>query len=426
MKMTTCLGCGCTCDDIDVVTHDGRIVEARHACALGVAWFGDGVVPARALVRGRAVPLGDAIGAAAELVTSAARPLVYLAPDLSCEAQREAVALADHVRACLDTVTSASALGAMLAAQEQGRASATLGEVRNRADLVVFWGVDPAVRYPRYGTRYAPEPAGVHVPDGRRSRTVVSVDVGGARGPSDCDLRVSLEAGDEVATLAFLSAMVSGVLPFEATEPPGERDGVHARLWTSARQLAAVMVAARYVVVVADAEDDASLPARDAGRAEALAALSRAINRSTRGALSTLRGGGNRSGADAVLTWQTGYPTAVDFARGVPQYRPYDGTCGAQLSSGASDAVLVIGSAALLPAALVASIGRARCAVIGPRATEGPLAACEAAIDTGVAGIHDAGMAVRMDDLPVPLRQVVGGPPRAADVIGALRARLSS
>ena len=32
--------------------------------------------------------------------------------------------------------------------------------VRNRADVLVFWGVDPAERYPRYLTRYAPDPAG--------------------------------------------------------------------------------------------------------------------------------------------------------------------------------------------------------------------------------------------------------------------------
>ena len=41
-------------------------------------------------------------------------------------------------------------MSSLLAAQERGRASATLGQVRNFADVVVFWGVDPALRYPRY------------------------------------------------------------------------------------------------------------------------------------------------------------------------------------------------------------------------------------------------------------------------------------
>src|SRR2546430_11904566 len=44
------------------------------------------------------------------------------------------------------------------AAQRRGRAGATLGEIRQRADVIVFWAVDPADRYPRYASRYAVEP----------------------------------------------------------------------------------------------------------------------------------------------------------------------------------------------------------------------------------------------------------------------------
>jgi formylmethanofuran dehydrogenase subunit B len=60
-------------------------------------------------------------------------------------------------------------------------------------------------------------------------------------------------------------------------------------------------------------------------RLSALIALVQALNGPTRAALSLLRAGGNRSGVDAVLTSQTGYPAAVDFSRGAPRYRPYDG-----------------------------------------------------------------------------------------------------
>ena len=87
----------------------------------------------------------------------------------------------------------------MLAAQEAGRASATLGEIRNRADVVVFWGVDPARRYPRFWSRYAPEPSGVHV-GGRKDRTVIAVDVGDARGPEDADARLAVMPDREVAS----------------------------------------------------------------------------------------------------------------------------------------------------------------------------------------------------------------------------------
>ena len=167
----TCLGCGCACDDIDVVTHDSRIVEAKNACELGLRWFGDGSVPSRSRIAGRDASLDEAVRAAAQLLKKASRPLVYLAPDLTCEAQRESVGVADALGAALDSVTSATAMPSILAAQERGRAGATLGEIRRRADLVVYWSVDPATAYPRFSSRYAPDAEG---------RTIIRVHVDGA------------------------------------------------------------------------------------------------------------------------------------------------------------------------------------------------------------------------------------------------------
>jgi formylmethanofuran dehydrogenase subunit B len=414
----TCLGCGCTCDDIHVIVRSGRIAEAAHACALGVEWFGDGVVPQRSVHAGRDVGVDAAIRAAGELLARANRPLVYLAPDISWETQREAVALADVLRARLDSVTSATARESILAAQEYGRASATLGEIRNRADVVVFWGVDPALRYPRYSTRYAPEPAGMHVPDGRRSRTVIAVDIDGVpngRGPEDADRRVRLPAADEVATLTAIAAIASGRVT-------NERASTSQTPWQLARELAPILMAARYVVIVADAErDDAAGARRDPARASALVTLAQTLNGPTRGALSTLRAGGNRSGADAVLTWQTGYPIGVDFGPGYPRYRPHDGTAGACLSRGEVDALAIVGAVASLTSDLRVTMSSVASVVIGPRASESVFADRGIVIDTGVAGIHEDGTAVRMDDVALGLRSVLPGPRAAAPLVRALR-----
>ena len=416
VQSVTCLGCGCACDDIDVVVRGARIVEARNACPLGVAWFGDGSAPGRARGAGQDVSIEDALDAAARLMARAARPLIYLAPDISCEVQREGIALADALRATLDSVTSATACASLLAAQERGYAGATLGEVKNRADVLVFWGIDPALRYPRYWSRYAPEPAGLHVPEGRRSRRVVAVDIGESRGPADADLRVALSIEDEVATLTALPALIAGTVVDGQEETDRALTGPS---WTRARELEPVLRGARYAVFVADAEPDlrsSAKPKRDARRAGALIALTQTLNGPTRCALSALRAGGNRSGADAVMTWQTGYPLAVDFSRGYPRYRPSDGTAGARLGHGEVDAVLVMGSAALIPAKLLSMMAKLPCAVVGPRASESALAESEAVIDTGVAGIHEGGTALRMDDVPLPLRPSVEGPRRFADL----------
>src|SRR5713101_1279709 len=373
----TCLGYGCACDDIGVVVTRDRIAEARNACALGAAWFGDGSVPAETRVNGRSASLEQALTEAARLLTGAKRPLVYLAGDVSCETQREAVAIADRLHAAIDSL-AATAATAVLAAQRRGRAGATLGEIRQRADLVVFWAVDPSARYPRYASRYAVEPRGVAAPQGRASRTLIAVDVGERRGPAEANGRLAIAPADEVDR---------------------------------------TMTEARYVAIVADGEPG-PIPA-DPARAEALVTLAQALNGPTRSALSTLRGGGNRSGADAVLTWQTGFPFAVDFARGYPSYQPRTDAA-ALLGGGEVDAALVIGAPATLPEPVAAALAHVRSVALGPRASAATFQPA-VAVDTGAAGIHEGGTGFRMDDVPLPLRPSLEGARAALATVRALR-----
>jgi len=174
--------------------------------------------------------------------------------------------------------------------------------------------------------------------------------------------------------------------------------------------LARRMTQARYVALVHDAEQEAAPE-----RAEALIALAQALNGPTRGALVGLRGGGNRSGIDAVLTWQTGFPLAVDFGRGAPRYAAGDAAHSLTASSGYAVALL-LGDPATVPAPIAQALARVQCVAVGPYASElAPTATV--AVDTGVAGIHEAGLALRMDDVPLPLRPPVEGPPAATAVL---------
>ena len=409
---STCLGCGCACDDIQLHVDANRILDAHNACALGGRWFGDGRVPSRVLVDGRDVSVEDALAAAAGILSGASRALVFLAPDISCEAQRASIAIADALHATVDSVTTSTAIHTVLAAQEAGRASATLGEIRNRADVVVFWGVDPAHRYPRFWTRYAPEPTGVHI-GGRKDRTILAVDIGESRGPEDADARFTVMPDREVARLTELTAAVAA---------SDDRGASLVRLAEPRSDITNLLLRGKYIALIADAEPDGLNPARDDGRSAALIGLAQVLNGPTRCALMMLRAGGNRSGADACLTAQTGYPMAVDFTRGYPRYRPHDGAA-ARLGRGGIDAALIVGSAALVPSALTSSLSLIPTVVIGPRATES--ASPAVAIDTGVVGIHESGTAMRMDDVPLPMVEVIAGPPATVEIVSALARRLS-
>ncbi|HEU4586234.1 MAG TPA: hypothetical protein VFR95_10815 [Gemmatimonadaceae bacterium] len=418
------------------MVREGRIVEARNACELGRRWFGDGVVSDEVRVRGERVAVEEALEAAAELLGGAKRVLVYLAPDTSCETQRAAVALADRLHGVVDNITSSTSASGLLAAQRRGRPTATLGEIRNRADLLVFWGVDPAERYPRFLTRYAPDPEGIFVPGGRRDRTVVAIDIADERGPEDADVRIALAPDDEQDALARLRAstlvrVAEAAAATAAGKPPrtGEKNGDAEQAGGALGALLDRFDSARYAVIIYDAEPRTRGDDADGGealdrswRAEALIALAQQLNAGIRCSLMALRAGGNRNGAEAVMTWQTGFPMTVDYSRGVPRYRP-DEASASLLERGAVDAMVVVGNAR---AAGIPSVDGVPRVVIGPWASQAEPAA-EIAIDTGVAGIHEDGMAFRMDDIPLPLRPSVPGPSSAPDtafVVEALDARV--
>jgi formylmethanofuran dehydrogenase subunit B len=177
-------------------------------------------------------------------------------------------------------------------------------------------------------------------------------------------------------------------------------------------------------VLVHDGEPTAE--PRNPLRAEGLIALTQALNGPTRAALSTLRAGGNRPGAESVLTWQTGYPFAVNHSRGYPQYTPADRALD-RLARGGFTAALVVGSP---PAEerVAAALGSIDTVAIGPRASQAPFTT-RVAIDTGVAGIHEPGTAYRMDEVPLGLRPPLTTQRSAVQTLQALtdavRARLA-
>jgi formylmethanofuran dehydrogenase subunit B len=389
----TCLGCGCGCDDLTVTVKEGRIVDAIPACPVGRAWFGDGSTPAEVLLGGKPAALRDALTEAATvLAKSQGRLLVYLAPDITAQAQRATVGLADLLRAAVDSATSDAAAGGFLAAQRRGRATATLGEIRNRGDVWLFWGADPSRRYPRFLSRFAHE-AGTQVPKGRAGRFVIAVNIGADRGPAAADLSITLEPSEEIAALSLMRAAVLDRPARDASPNLAGAIGLVGRL-----------AAARYAVLVHDAEPT-DLP-RNPLRVEGLIALTQALNGPTRAALTSLRAGGNRSGAESVLTWQTGFPFAVDYARGYPQYMPGDRGLD-RLMKGSFTAALVVGSPDLSGEAVVA-LGNIDTVVIGPRASQATFTT-RVAIDTGVAGVHEGGTAYRMDEVPLSLRPPLPG-----------------
>ena len=153
----TCLACGCLCDDIAVVKFGERITEARNACDLGSEWLlrdrsAEAVLPA-ALIEGQPAQAAEAVEMAARLLMKAKAPMILGLDRSTNETVAAALELADRIGAVVEPGHERSSIPRHFAFARAGRISATLGEVKNRADVVVFWGADPLVSHPRHWQR---------------------------------------------------------------------------------------------------------------------------------------------------------------------------------------------------------------------------------------------------------------------------------
>ena len=399
----TCAGCGCGCDDIEVAVAAGALEGATGTCPLGDAWLAErtaeALPPAR--VDGREVAFADAVGAAAAILGEARLPLVCGLGETDCESQRAAVALAEALGAVIDPSDAAAP-----ASQALGVSTATFGDIRDRAELVVAWRADPVATNPRLLPRLRLDRAGRAA-----ERTLVVVDAQRSATAGEADEFIELAPELDFEALWALRAL--------ARDVPLDRD-LAARLPLDALgQLARRLRASRYGAVLH----------APAGYANALAllALVRDLARVAHVVALPLRREAGARGAEDVLAWQTGYPAAVSFARGHPRARPAEFSAAGLLERGEADAALIVGFDALrqLPPRAADNLRRIPMVVVDPRATE-TASAARVAFATAAAGVQREGTAHRMDGVPVTLRAPLASE-RVGDgeVLAAIQARIA-
>jgi formylmethanofuran dehydrogenase subunit B len=396
----TCAGCGCTCDDIEATIAEGRLARVTRTCELGDAWFAERTAERLPVARieGRAVAMDEAADAAAAILRRARAPLVHGLGQTSCEAQRRAVAIAEAAGAVLDPAGGAAA---GLAYQAIGSSTATFGEIRDRAELVVAWRADPATTHPRLLGRLRLESRPLVVVDDRRTATA-----------EEADAFLELDAALDFEALWALRALVG--------RAPLDRDRAGELPLDGLDELAERLIAARHVALLyGDGLGDEV-------DALALFELVRDLSRDRHAVALGLRREGNTRGAEDVLAWQTGFPAAVSFARGYPRANPGELSAAALLERGEVDAALVVASDPLghLPAAAAERLREVPTVVVDERDTA-TAAAARVAFVAGAAGIDVLGTVHRMDGVPIPLRAPLAEErPGVEDVLAAIEGRL--
>ena len=402
-----CPGCGCLCDDVSLTFAEGSISKFEPQCALGERWFqnhSDTTQPVAEL-GGIEADYDSAVGRAITLLERADYPLIYGLSRSSSPGQRAAVALADRIGAVIDTTASMCHGPSIMALQEVGEVTCTLGEVRNRADLVIFWGCHPAASHPRHADRYSVFAKGRFTPEGRDSRKVVMIgeadkvaDWKLSPSGGETDLVIPVPPDGDFEIIAQLRSMLRGTQPGDVSEP--------------VLQLMELMKNCRYGTVffglgLARSRMWEGNQPTHAGHIHvaALLQLVAELNAVTRFTARRMRMQGDVSGADNVLLWQTGYPFAVDIARGYPRYNPGEFSANELLERCESDLCVIVGAETIPHFSHAA---RDHLKAIPTIVIDYPNVPLEftptVRFTTAVYGLHAAGTAYRMDNVPLPLR----------------------
>lgn len=393
-----CTVCGCVCDDLRVIVAENRISHVEGACKLAEPWFAAiSAEPIRlpATIDGRAATLTEAVNRAAEILDDSRAPLIWGLSRSSTAGQRAAVLLGERIGANVDTTASVGHGASIVAIQEVGASTCSLGEVRNRADLVIFWGANPVESHPRHFERYSVDAIGEFIPRGRADRTVIVVDDKPTATSALADSFVQVPRDRDFEVIWALRQLIRGM-----ELPESFNIGVpHEQL----RQLAKQMTSCRYGTIFYGR--GLAQHALGHKNIEALLRLVAELNDHTRFTARGLHVPGNAAGADSVLSWMTGFPFAVNFSRGYPRYNPGEYSANELLERGEVDACLLVGSesvADLSPRARQRLQQLPTIALDYSHATMTLEATVQ--ITTAIYGVHVPGTAYRMDEVPIPLR----------------------
>lgn len=405
-----CPFCGTLCDDLEVdIDNENLVIEVRNGCQIGTKKYfasnpsdhryekpmikQDGVL--------KEASWDEAIDKAAEILVKAQRALLYGFSSTECEAQSVGVELAEILGSILDNTASVCHGPTLLAKQDVGQPTSTLGEYKNRADLVIFWGCNPVHAHPRHLGRYSEFVRGYFRKDGRNDRYIVVVDPRNTHTAQIADLYVQVNPNEDYELLNALRALLRGV------ELDGEE--VSGIPMEKIKEMVTILKSCNFGVIFFGMGLTQTLAHHR--NIDSAISLTRELNDHTKFSITPMRGHYNVAGANEVFAWNTGYAYSIDFSRGYPRYNPGEFSAVEVLLKDQIDASLIVASdpASNFPAASVKNMFKHPLIVIEPHIT--PTSAfADVVLPPAIAGIECEGTAYRMDNVPIRLRKVKEAP----------------
>jgi formylmethanofuran dehydrogenase subunit B len=404
-----CPFCGTLCDDVEVDIQNNEVIEVRNACQIGTKKFYSSnpsehrfnTPMIREKGQLKKASWEEAIDKAADILAKAKRPLLYGFSSTECEAQSKGVELGEMLGGILDNTASVCHGPTLLAKQDVGQPGCTLGEIKNRADLVIFWGSNPVHAHPRHLGRYSEFVRGYFKTDGRNDRTIIVVDPRNTHTAQIADLYIQVKPNEDYELLNAIRAVLRGV-ELDAKEVSGVSI-------EDIKKLVGMLKSSNFGVIFFGMGLTQSLAHHR--NIDSAICLTRELNDHTKFLILPMRGHYNVAGANQVFAWNTGYSYSIDFSKGYPRYNPGEFSAVEVLLKEQVDASLIVASdpASNFPAASVKKMFKIPLIAIEPHMT--PTSAnADVVLPAAIAGIEAEGTAYRMDNVPIRLRKVKDAP----------------
>jgi formylmethanofuran dehydrogenase subunit B len=406
IKDAVCSLCGSLCDDITVTVEDNKITKIENACILGHSKFvgmfeHDRIETPMIRKDGELVPVSyeEAIGAAAKILVNSRRTLSYGWCSTSCEAISKAIQLAEETGSLIDSTANVCHGPSALAAQEKGAPGASLGVIKNRADVIVFWGCNPVHAHPRHMSRYSSFSKGLFSTKGRKGRKMVVIDVRKTDTAKLADKYVEIEQGSDLLLITALRSAVNGhedVIPETVAGISKEE----------VLELAETLKNAQFSCVFFGMGVTQSRSKYKNG--DGVSSLISDLNQHSKAVMIGMRGHYNVTGFGQVATWETGFPMAIDFARGFPYYNPGETGANDVLVREEVDAAIISAAdaGAHFPQKAVRHLAKIPVIQIDPYANPTTELA-DVVIPAAVVGVEAEGTAYRMDAIPLRMKKLI-------------------
>lgn len=406
--------CGIASDDLKIEVQGNRLQVLENGDAVTIAGFEAPVTDTTPRVAGQPASLEQAAAKAAALLKDAKLPL-FSGFGTDVNGTRAALSLIDKSRGVFDQMRAEGGMRNLAVLQDSGWLACTLGELKNRVEVLVVFGSDIEANFPRFFERFiwTPEtlfgqdtqqreivfigsaPAGKAAvsPDGRAPKIIPCAqdalpDVAAALAALARGNRLQADSvgGVPVAELQALVDRMRQASYSVVTWAAGQLIFPHAEL--------AIQQVCQFVV---------------------------SLNKTVRAAVLPVGGQDGDRTAGQVATWISGYPTRVGYLRGYPEHDAYHYSSAKLLGNGEADVLVWVNSIALTPPP-TASIPTIVVGRSGMAFEKEP----DVFIPVGCPGIDHNGHMYRCDNVvAMPLYQLrETGLPSAADALKAIEAAL--